>query len=130
MGHTVNPISIRLGYNKSWNSSWNSYRMNNYSYLLTDDLLFSKYFLWFIQNKYLESLGLIISHYNVYKQGKNIKVVLSIYDGKANSLVKEISDLHGQLHVNSEDDQLLRLYWDNFIWNRVQKKTWDFILNI
>lgn len=130
MGHSINPIGIRLGYNKSWTNTWNSYNIKNYSYLLTDDILFSKYFVWFVQNQFLENLGIIISHYKIFRHKNIFKVVLFIYDGKSDTIVNEFSELHQQIDGSSENKNLIKLYWEQFFWKNLQKKNWDTVISI
>lgn len=42
MGHLVNPISVRLGIVKTWNSTWVTNKGVSYTYLLSKDIELQK----------------------------------------------------------------------------------------
>ena len=66
MGHTVNPISNRLGVSIFWKSKWCTYTDYNYKYLVLTDLVFYK-FLFLLERSFLiKRLRIIIESWSLY----------------------------------------------------------------
>lgn len=76
MGQKVNPISIRLGINKTWVSRW--YANHNYAKFVKEDLAIRAY----IEKKFAAS-G--ISRVNIERAAKNIKV--NIYSNRPGTII-------------------------------------------
>lgn len=71
MGQKVNPISFRLGINRSWNSVWHS--TSNYADLLHEDLGINKY----LQSVY-ERAGFLVGDCVIKRNSQKVSIILTI----------------------------------------------------
>lgn len=93
MGQKINPISLRLGINRTWDSRWHS--QNQYKNLLHEDLQIRKY----LEAVY-EKAGLIVGGCSIERSVKDVYIKLSI---------GELTDLQESLtRKSASDDQKLK----------------------
>lgn len=76
MGQKVNPISIRLGVNKTWTSRW--YAKHNYAKFVSEDIVIRSY----IEKKF-SAAG--ISKIHIERAAKNIKI--NIYSNRPGIII-------------------------------------------
>ena len=62
MGHVVNPLSLRLGLNRTWNSTWASHDSVNYTYLVQNDLFLHNFLKLFFNNSTFITNKFLYSH--------------------------------------------------------------------
>lgn len=81
MGHIINPLSYRLYNTRYWNNSWSIFEKNNYSYLLTQDLILDN-FCKKVLIKYFNSvnLGLIFLNLKIIRCFESINLYLYVHD--------------------------------------------------
>lgn len=100
MGQKVNPISLRLGINKEWNSKWFSEK--SYKEYLHEDLKIRKY----IKAKYQKS---DISHIDIERPSEK-KVKITIHAGKPGIIIgkqgKDIQLLKKNMEKMLKRDQV------------------------
>lgn len=81
MGHLINPISTRLGFNSFWLSSWSKFSPVNYSYNLMLDTVLRNLIFWLfsdsIASAQLSVVGFFFSHFKVIR--RNNKVLIFIF---------------------------------------------------
>jgi hypothetical protein len=88
MGHLLNPISLRLGISRFWNSNWSFYFKNNYKYLLLNDYILLRYLkrLSIADNpidKKLFSGRRVFSNYIILKKKEILIILMYIHDHTA-----------------------------------------------
>lgn len=71
MGQKVNPISFRLGINRSWDSNWHS--SANYTGLIHEDLQIKQY----LQSVY-EKAGFLFGNCKIYRSSQKINIFIEI----------------------------------------------------
>jgi|LakWasMet32_HOW6_FD_contig_123_1245_length_6929_multi_2_in_0_out_0_2 small subunit ribosomal protein S3 len=71
MGQKVNPISFRLGVNRSWNSRWHSH--TNYTQLIHEDLQIQKY----LEAVY-EKTGVLVGGCTIQRNPQRISIFLTL----------------------------------------------------
>lgn len=71
MGQKVNPISFRLGVNRSWNSRWHSH--TNYTRLIHQDLQIQKY----LETVY-EKTGVLVGECTIQRNPQRIHISLTL----------------------------------------------------
>jgi len=78
MGHIINPISTRLGFNSFWVCNWSNYSSFNYSYNLMIDTVLRNLILWFFSDSsvsvQLGTIGLFLSHFRIIRRNNSIFV--------------------------------------------------------
>lgn len=81
MGHVINPLSYRLYNTRYWNNNWSIYNKNNYSYLLTQDVMLDNFFKK-ILIKHFNSvqLGLIFLNTKVVRYFDSVNIYLYVHD--------------------------------------------------
>jgi hypothetical protein len=80
MGHIVNPISFRLGVNRTWNSTWSTFNFINYSYLIQRDLFIYNFLKMFFNKLCFVKYGFMYSHSKIINlTGNNFNIINYIY---------------------------------------------------
>lgn len=81
MGHIVNPISFRLGLNRTWNSSWVASNGINYSYLIQRDIFIYNFLALLFNQINLINEGFLYSHSRILAQvGGRFMIINYIYE--------------------------------------------------
>lgn len=81
MGHVINPLSYRLYNTRYWNNNWSVYNKNNYSYILTQDVMLDNFFKK-ILIKHFNSvhLGLIFLNTKIVRYFDSVNIYLYVHD--------------------------------------------------
>lgn len=79
MGHLINPVAYRLGHSRSWEDSW--FTRNIYYPEFLHSILKIRYYIhYFWTTRYMEKMGILFSHFYVYKIFKNLLVKVFLYN--------------------------------------------------
>jgi len=93
MGHLVNPISVRLGIVKTWNSTWVSNKGISYSYLLSKDIELQKSLdIFFNKSNSTDVWAVIFDKALILRTSKCIYVFIILYSWKFFTMVDSIFD--------------------------------------
>lgn len=83
MGHLINPISTRLGFNSFWLSSWSRFKPVNYSYNLMLDTVLRNLIFWLfsdsIASAQLSIVGFFFSHFKVIRRNNKILIFIFLF---------------------------------------------------
>jgi ribosomal protein S3 len=81
MGHLINPIAIRLGINRIWNSSWSLYHINNYNYLVHGDFSINKFLdtLFSTYKLQFHALNILYSHCFIIRKQSCVYIYIYIF---------------------------------------------------
>lgn len=94
MGHLVNPISIRLGVVKTWNSTWVTNKGVSYTYLLSKDIELQKSLdIFFNKSNTTDVWAIIFDKAFVIRTSKQIFVFIILYSWKFFNMVDNIFDV-------------------------------------
>lgn len=80
MGHVVNPISFRLGFNRYWNSAWGLSDIKNYGYLANQDVFIKKVIFAFFEQWDIQSANFIVSDVRILRKFFFLDLFIYIYD--------------------------------------------------
>lgn len=93
MGHLVNPISVRLGIVKTWNSTWVTNKGISYTYLLSKDIELQKSLdIFFNKSNTTDVWAIIFDKAFVVRTSKQIFVFIILYSWKFFNMVDTIFD--------------------------------------
>lgn len=93
MGHLVNPISVRLGIVKTWNSTWVTNKGVSYTYLLSKDIELQKSLdIFFNKSNTTDVWAIIFDKAFVVRTSKQIFVFIILYSWKFFNMVDTIFD--------------------------------------
>jgi small subunit ribosomal protein S3 len=83
MGQKTNAIGFRIGFNKTWDSSW--YNDFNYSSLINEDLLIKNYLI-----NFYKKIGVIVSKCLIKRSLNKVLLYLFVYNYDENKYYKYI----------------------------------------
>lgn len=95
MGQKINPLSLRLGINRAWDSRWHT--QNHYKNLLHEDLQIRKYL-----EAIYEKAGLLVGECTIERSVNDVKILLSIAE------MSDAQDFQAR-KANHEDSKLRQL---------------------
>lgn len=78
MGHIINPISLRLGVNSYWNTTWSLNNKHLHNKLLKQNWFFFQFLNWFFYRKVHIKINLVFSHYKIYVNNLG-KIYINLY---------------------------------------------------
>jgi hypothetical protein len=81
MGHLINPIGFRLGHCLSWEDKW-YVKSIYYPEFLHSVLNIRSYLYFFFNKKKIERMGLLYSHFEIVKLGKNFIIKILFYHSR------------------------------------------------
>lgn len=82
MGHVINPISFRLGFNRYWKSSWGvaGSNMRSYGYLVNQDFFVKKLIFSFFDQWEVQSSNIVASDVRIIRKSSSVDLFVYMYD--------------------------------------------------
>ncbi len=80
MGHIVNPVGIRIGFNRFWNSVWVSYTKLNYTYILFNDIYIYKYINRFFNKELFYTRETLYGFVKILRNFHTLTLFIYLYD--------------------------------------------------
>jgi len=115
MGHLINPISTRLGFNSFWLSTWSSFKPINYSYgLMLDTVLRNLVFWLFADSSVAHQLGVVgffFSHFKIIRRNNKILIFIFLFLNSSKVLASQSVEVDpGAVDISSTLSSTIQNY--------------------
>jgi hypothetical protein len=85
MGHTINPVSLRLGFSRYWNSIWCLSNLSNYSQLATQDFYIRKITIRFFRKMFSKrsvNFRYVLNNMRILRQYNKTSLIISLFEAR------------------------------------------------
>jgi len=127
MGHVVNPINYRLGYNRYWNSTWGVSDLKNYAHLSNQDFLLKKLIFSFFNQWSVQSANFIVSDVKVLRKFNDLNLFIYIYDSTWEEF---LGDFYYKFLESHKYSKILRRKFKNKIRYKFWENRWKYKRNL